>query len=170
MNLTVIIKAVPLLSPVQAGSGSELQLPCLTVANLPEAWRLWSWWGGTGPGCGRSPWASLSRWLTSATNPSCCTRWRRWSRYRGDTQEDLTYLPICRFVFLKFPVFSESNLSPCICVCVGRGGPCGSGGELHVRAAGERNESPGGESTCNKHWHTITPVKHANISNTIRMF
>lgn len=46
-----------------------------------EAWRLWFWLEVMGPGCDRSPWASPSRWWISATNPSCCTRWRRWSRY-----------------------------------------------------------------------------------------
>ena len=38
-----------------------------------------------------------------------------------------------------------------VSVCAGRRGPCDSGGELHVGPAGERDESPGGESTYNKY-------------------
>lgn len=41
-------------------------------------------------------------------------------------------------------------MSHCLCVFSGWGGPCGSGSELHVRSAGERDESAGAESTYNK--------------------
>lgn len=39
-----------------------------------------------------------------------------------------------------------------LCLSPGRGGPCGSGRELHVRAAGERDESPGGEGMQTNHY------------------
>lgn len=46
-------------------------------------------------------------------------------------------------------LFCVVVMSHCLCVFSGWGGPCGSGSELHVRAAGKRDESAGAESTYN---------------------
>ena len=78
-----ILEAIVRLSSlVQAGFPLTVDdlCPFWKLLLTAEAWRLWFWWGGTGPGCDRSPWVSPNHSWTSATNPSYCTRWRRWSR------------------------------------------------------------------------------------------
>lgn len=66
---------------------------------------------------------------------------------------------------LKSNTQGALTLLPFLTLSVGRGGPCGSGGELHVGAAGEGDESPGGEGTYNKpsHWHSIVCHPHQEL-------